>query len=133
MKKLLSIFHLLMLSFGLLAQVTPYVKPYDIASQLPPILIDRTPKQTKASIIDTQFVVVYDTVKVVQKEELLGQKLVSRRWYKYVQWNVKQEYVHGVRYFTHYLISTNSITFGVSFMNKENDDFNEYINRIEKL
>lgn len=71
--------------------------------------------------------------KIVQKEELLGQKLVSRRWYKYVQWNVKQEYVHGVRYFTHYLISTNSITFGISFMNKENDDFKEYINRIQKL
>lgn len=70
---------------------------------------------------------------VVQKEEIVEKRLLTKSWYKYIKLKVKQDYLLGERYFTHYLISSREHSFGISFMNREGYDFQEYVNRIKPL
>ena len=70
---------------------------------------------------------------IVQKEKLIEKKLISMNWYKYIKLKVKQDYFQGERYLTHYLISTNKKTFGISFMSNSGKDFQEYVNKIKSL
>lgn len=94
--------------------------------------IELTPETSKLAVqVLTQN--NFSSNEIIQNEEVLGQKLVSKKWYKYVQLNIKQTSIQGERYFTHYLISTKNHTFGISFMNKENNDFKEYINRLKTI
>jgi hypothetical protein len=68
-----------------------------------------------------------------QIEEIVEKKLISKEFYKYIKLKIKQEYFEGERYFTHYLISTNENTLGISIVDKNGNDYQEFINRIKLL
>jgi len=69
----------------------------------------------------------------ILEESLLEDQYVSKKRYKYLKIKIKQTKTTGYIYMTHYMISTNTSSLGISFFNTEDIDFQEYINRLRVL
>lgn len=69
----------------------------------------------------------------IHNEDFISNKLFFKKLYKYVQVRTKQNTVNGERYMTYYFISTKKNSFGISFANIEDLDFQNYVNRIKVL
>ena len=74
-----------------------------------------------------------DNTLIVHKEEIVSNKLFTTKRYKYIQLKTKQIYIQGERYFSHYIISTKKNSFGISYVNINGSDFQDYVNRIKLL
>lgn len=70
---------------------------------------------------------------IVYEETLIENQLMYMGWFRYIKLKLKQDYIKGKRTISHYLISTNTHTFAISFLNVNGDDFQEYVNRIKKI
>ena len=47
---------------------------------------------------------------IIQDEILVENQLIYMNWYRYIKLKIKQDYIHGERAITHYLISTDNKT-----------------------
>ena len=66
---------------------------------------------------------------IINKEKLIDKQLIYKDGFNYIKLKMEQEYFRGNRLVSHYLISTDDKTFGISFISTENKDYQEYVNR----
>ena len=66
---------------------------------------------------------------IINKEKLIDKQLIYKDGFNYIKLKMEQEYFRGIRLVSHYLISTDDKTFGISFISTENKDYQEYVNR----
>lgn len=70
---------------------------------------------------------------IINKEELIEKQLIYMDGFNYIKLKMEQDYIKGTRLVSHYLISTDDKTLGISFLSTENKDYQEYVNRTISL